>query len=177
MPVFRKIRRALFSWKTRFEIRPFALLPTISTFPNTSDVFWHFQGYRNEALTWNGPRPSWSFHIFSWHWNVGNMAKKQNLKTQVTRKQITPYFQKNKHLFTPWYAHVRGIKNISFMTNLTQIFLKIYFHKVTIGSCSKTVLMFYTNIFRGYNVICWYHYYVTCVRNYGRVQFVYSYNL
>ena len=26
--VFRKLWRALFSWKTRFEIRPFALLPT-----------------------------------------------------------------------------------------------------------------------------------------------------
>ena len=39
------------------------------------------------------------------------------------------------------------------MTNLTQIFLKIYFHKVTIGSCSKIVLMFYTNIFRGYNML------------------------
>ena len=28
MFVFRKIWRALFSWNTRFEIRPFALLPT-----------------------------------------------------------------------------------------------------------------------------------------------------
>ena len=38
MFVFRKIWRALFSWNTRFEIRPFALLPTnftwkIITFP------------------------------------------------------------------------------------------------------------------------------------------------
>ena len=28
MYVFQKIGRALFSWNTRFEIRPFALLPT-----------------------------------------------------------------------------------------------------------------------------------------------------
>ena len=31
MFVFRKICRALFSWNTRFQIRPFALLPTISS--------------------------------------------------------------------------------------------------------------------------------------------------
>ena len=32
MFVFRKIWRALFSWNTRFEIRPFALLPTKSQY-------------------------------------------------------------------------------------------------------------------------------------------------
>ena len=31
MFVFRKILRALFSWNTRFKIRPFALLPTNNT--------------------------------------------------------------------------------------------------------------------------------------------------
>ena len=31
MFVFRKICRALFSWNTRFQIRPFTLLPTISS--------------------------------------------------------------------------------------------------------------------------------------------------
>ena len=38
MFVFRKIWRALFSWNTRFEIRPFTLLPTISKISRTCNT-------------------------------------------------------------------------------------------------------------------------------------------
>ena len=38
MFVFRKTWRALFSWNTRFEIRPFALLP-FRSYQNTSTIF------------------------------------------------------------------------------------------------------------------------------------------
>ena len=42
MFVFQKIWRALFSWNTRFEIRPFALLPTNSRFGLKSFVILKF---------------------------------------------------------------------------------------------------------------------------------------
>ena len=53
MFVFRKIWRALFSWNTRFEIRAFALIPTISQttrrtlFFHCSWDFWIFQQFRH----------------------------------------------------------------------------------------------------------------------------------
>ena len=39
MSVFRKIWHALFPYNTRFEIRPFALLPTISRHSSFSKTF------------------------------------------------------------------------------------------------------------------------------------------
>ena len=66
---FWKIRRALFSWNTRFEICPFALLPTISSNANilnaTKDFFFfEIKGFC-ERLLWSKNQWNHNFLEFS----------------------------------------------------------------------------------------------------------------
>ena len=76
MFVFRKIWRALFSWNTRFEIRPFALSPTIMQIKEPFGLitkvlirsFWKIMHISLRKLSWRTPalREKCPYSKFFW---------------------------------------------------------------------------------------------------------------
>ena len=120
MFVFRKIWRALFSWNTRFEIRPFVLLPMdycvaliiflAATFLlqilTTSSICW--QSIYVYHPVWYSvisifklvvPKEGEFFTYF-----VGNKAKGR-ISNRYFKKTKRAKFSEKRRFLTPWYAH------------------------------------------------------------------------
>ena len=95
VPFFRKIWRALFSWNTRFEIRPFALLPTHcekvgrsrssnvkstgsilkSQFAISRKMFWKLFVKHTQKILWDLHLPSYGNQSINWLVSIWGQMK------------------------------------------------------------------------------------------------------
>ena len=95
--VFRKIRRALFSWNTRFEVRPFSLLPTkwLILLQIWDDTRHHAKFWIRPSKSWNHVRKSaWIWKSFQTYAESSRAVKFWLIVSFYYFRFIIQYFRK-----------------------------------------------------------------------------------